>query len=123
MKQITFRGLILMALVAGLLTDAANVSAQYLQAPWLANPFFLPNAPILLIISRITYWLLAVLGFIGVIAFVIAGMKYLLAFGDEKAAGEAKNAMKFSIYGILVALLGVIIIQAATTLLDGGSGF
>jgi lipid-A-disaccharide synthase-like uncharacterized protein len=90
--------------------------------PWLSNPFGLPQGSILGIVASLTYWLLALLGFIGIIGFVIAGMRYLLAFGDEDDAKRAKNGLKFSIYGIIVALLGFIIIRAVTALLSGVSG-
>ena len=98
-------------------------AGMYGGTPWLSNPFALPNAPILAIVMGITYWLLAILGFLGIIGFVIAGILYLLAAGDEKQAGTAKNALKYSIYGVITALLGFIIIRAATTMLDAMGGF
>lgn len=85
---------------------------------WLMNPFGLPRGSVIGIIGGIAFWLLAVLGFIGIIGFVIAGIMYLLAAGNEDQAKTAKNAMKYSIIGIIVALIGYVIIQAVTLMLN-----
>lgn len=79
----------------------------------------LPEGSILDIIKNILLWLLAALGIIGVIGFVIAGIMYLISAGDEDMAGKAKNAMKWSIYGVVVALAGLVIIQAIYYALTG----
>ena len=68
--------------VAGLLirvnTTGAQVSGTivigggaggYASEPWLRNPFNLPEAPVIEIVAAVTYWLLAILGFFGVIGF------------------------------------------------------
>lgn len=138
MKPIAARGIGSLLLMLGVLASSGVASAQisggisiglgggygsYGSAPWLSNPFFLPHAPILAIVMGITYWLLAILGFIGIIGFVIAGIRYLLAFGNDKDAETAKAAMKYSIYGVIVALIGFVIIQAATTMLSAMGGF
>ena len=39
------------------------------------------------------------------------------AYGDEKAAGEAKNTMKYAIMGLVVALSGLIVINLVDYLL------
>jgi Type IV secretion system pilin len=83
----------------------------------------LPESTIYDLIETAMNYLLAVLGFFGIIAFVIAGILYLTAAGDEKKAEKAKNAMTYAIMGIIVALIGFIIIQAVNTFLDGGSQF
>ena len=88
---------------------------------WLQNPFGLPQGSLIGIVGVIVFWLLAIFGFLGVIGFIIAGIMYLLSAGDDKQAGTAKAALKFSIIGVIVALLGFIIIQAATMLLTGQS--
>ncbi len=62
------------------------------------------------ILVTLMNWLLAILGFIAIIAFVISGMQYLTAAGDEGLAERAKSNLKYSIIGIIVALSGYIII-------------
>ncbi len=79
----------------------------------------LPQGSIIGIIQTAMNWLLAILGFIGIIAFVIAGILYLTAAGDEKKVGTAKSAMTAAITGIIVALIGFVIIQAVNTFLQG----
>ena len=81
----------------------------------------LPGDSIYLIISRTMNWLLAILGFIGIIGFVISGILYLTAAGDESQAEKAKNAMTYSIIGIIVALMGWVIIQAIGNWLSPGA--
>ncbi|MDD3498339.1 MAG: hypothetical protein PHH24_02425 [Candidatus Moranbacteria bacterium] len=77
----------------------------------------LPEGSIYDIIRNIMIWILGVVGFIGVIGFAIAGILYLTAAGDEDRISTAKRAMTWSIVGVIVALLGVVIIQAADRML------
>lgn len=78
-----------------------------------------PQGSIYGIINQTMNWLLAILGFLGIIGFVIAGILYLTAAGDEDQIGKAKNAMMYSIIGVIVALLGFVIIQAVNNWLGG----
>lgn len=80
-----------------------------------------PSGTIYGIIGTTMNWLLAILGFIGIIGFVIAGILYLTAAGDEGQIDKAKNAMMYSIIGVIVALLGFVIIQAVDTWLGGST--
>jgi hypothetical protein len=64
-------------------------------------------------------WILGIVGILGVIGFAIAGVFYLTAAGDEGRIGTAKNAMMYSIIGVIVALVGVIVLNAAKTMLGG----
>jgi hypothetical protein len=72
----------------------------------------LPTGTIYNIIGSTLQWLLAILGFIAVIGFVISGILYLTAAGNEAQIEKAKNAMTYSIVGVIVALMGYVIIQA-----------
>ena len=74
-------------------------------------------------IANTLSWLLAVLGFIAVMGFVISGLQYLLAAGDEGMAERAKNAMKFSIIGVIVALMGYVVIRAINAWLGASAAF
>jgi hypothetical protein len=73
-----------------------------------------------IVISGLT-WLLGLLGFLAIIGFVISGILYLTAAGNETQAEQAKNAMTYSIIGVVVALLGYVIIQAVNLWLGGAS--
>ena len=81
----------------------------------------LPGGSIYNIISVTLSWLLAVLGFIAIAGFVISGIQYLLSAGDEGIAERAKNAMKYSFIGVIVALMGYVVIRAVNTWLLGTS--
>lgn len=85
--------------------------------------FGLPSGSILGIISGILVWLLSALGILGVIGFTISGIMYLTSTGDEDMIERAKKAMTWSIVGVIVGLIGVVIIQAIDWMLRGFSNF
>jgi len=99
------------------LTMPALVLAQY-QPPQNTG---LPAGSIMSIVKSVMNWLLALVGILGVIGFAIAGILYLTAAGDEDRIGLAKRAMMYSILGVIVALLGLVIITAASAMLGGNS--
>jgi hypothetical protein len=79
----------------------------------------LPTGTVTQILTNGMNWLLILVGILGVIGFVIAGILYLTAAGDEDQIAKAKKAMIYSIVGVIVALVGVVIIQAVQGLLGG----
>lgn len=79
----------------------------------------LPSGGIVQILTNGMNWLLIIVGILGVVGFVIAGILYLTAAGDDDQISKAKRAMIYSIVGVLVALIGVVIIQAVQGLLGG----
>ena len=81
----------------------------------------LPSGSILGIVTGLMNWLLIIVGILGVIGFVIAGIIYLTAAGDEDQIAKGKKALIYSIVGVIVALLGVVIIKAVQSMLSGGS--
>lgn len=82
----------------------------------------LPESTIYGIISNTLSWLLSVLGFIAIMAFVISGLQYLTSAGDEGQIDTAKTNMKYSIIGVIVALMGWVVVDAIDTWLYGESG-
>lgn len=84
----------------------------------------LPGGTVYNIISQTLAWLLGILGFIAIIGFVISGILYLTSAGNDSQAEQAKNAMKYSIIGVIVGLVGWVAVQAIDTLLMGvGANF
>lgn len=79
----------------------------------------LSQQPIIFLLARFMDWILAIFGMLAIIAFVISGIQYLVAVGDDDAAKTAKRNMQYSILGVIVALSGWIIIQAVTNALAG----
>jgi hypothetical protein len=66
-------------------------------------------------VSRVLYnvlqFILLVFGFLGIIGFVIAGIAYLTAAGDERRIEKAKKATTYSVIGIVIALGGWVLIK------------
>lgn len=83
----------------------------------------LPEEDLAYVIEGVMLWLLGIIGFIGVIAFVISGMQYLLSAGDQNMIDTAKRNMKWSIVGVIVAIIGFVIIRAADAMLRGSASF
>lgn len=115
MKSIMKKAVYAATSIAGALP--AIVSAQF-AAPTGTG---LPVGSVTGIITNGMNWLLYIVGILGVIGFVIAGILYLTAAGDEGRIEKGKETMIASITGVIVALLGVIIIKAVQGILGGQS--
>ena len=103
-------------------SGAGNIwgSSNYGGGGWaLSNPYGLPQGSILGIASNLLFWLLAIFAILGVVGFVIAGIIYLVSTGDETMITRAKNAMIYSIVGIIIGLSGFLIMQAVAAMLSG----
>lgn len=68
-------------------------------------------------------WLLGILGIVGIIAFVVSGIQYFMAAGDERTIETAKRNMKYSVIGVVIAVGGRILILAISNLLSGSTVF
>lgn len=100
------------------LTFPAIAAAQF-STPTSATGLSGDNA--LVTLARVLNWLLAAVGVLGVIAFVIAGIMYLTAAGDEDRIKQAKGAMTYAVVGIVVALIGLIIVTTAGSIFGSGA--
>ena len=83
----------------------------------------LSQVSVAFLLETIMNWLLGIIGIIGIIAFVVSGLQYLTAVGDEKQAETAKRNMQYAIVGVVVALSGYIIISAIDALFKGNANF
>jgi hypothetical protein len=81
----------------------------------------LPGGTIHDIVFNLASWMLLILGSIAIIGFVISGILYLTAAGDDERMETAKKGMIYSIIGVVVGLLGYVIVQAVDSWLGGGS--
>jgi cytochrome bd-type quinol oxidase subunit 2 len=81
----------------------------------------LPAGSLVNIVTQVMNWLLYAVGLFGVIGFVIAGILYLTAAGDDEQIKKAKKAMVYSIVGVIVALVGVVVITAVKGALSGST--
>jgi len=63
------------------------------------------------IVSRVIFFLLSIVGMLGIIGLTISGIMYLFAGGDSTQAESAKRAMKYSVIGIIFAAASLILVQ------------
>lgn len=104
--------------VSAVVSAVPMVAGAQFQTPAGTN---LPGGSLVNILTNGMNWLLIVVGILGVIGFVIAGIIYLTAAGDEGQIDKGKQAMVYSIVGVIVALLGVVIIKSVQAMLGGTS--
>lgn len=81
----------------------------------------LSNKSLADVISNFANWLLGIFGFLAIISFVVSGIMYFLAAGDDKAQEKAKKQMQWSIAGVVIGLAGVVVIYAVDALLRATS--
>lgn len=75
--------------------------------------------PIAVVLEKLLNWMLGVFGLLAVIAFIIAGVLYLTAQGEEAQIQKAKRMVVYGVIGIFVGLAGVVIIKTIDSLLQG----
>lgn len=75
------------------------------------------------ILDNFMFWILSLVGIFGVIGFAISGILYFIASGDDTQMTKAKKSMQYSLIGIIVALSGLVILQAVFWALAGLSYF
>ena len=107
------------AAVVAVLTVPGAALAQWAPATAPSGATNLPTGSIFSIISNIMNWLLGLLGIFAIIGFVISGILYLTAAGDEKQQEKAKHQMMWSIMGVIAALLGWVVVTAVQAMLGG----
>jgi hypothetical protein len=81
----------------------------------------LPGGSIYGIIRNLVFWLLGLFAFFGIIGFTVSGIMYLVSAGNDEMITKAKKYMLYSIVGVIVGLMGMVIIQAAFWMLGGAS--
>ena len=82
----------------------------------------LPKGNLTGVISNFTNWILGIFGFLAIISFVVSGIMYFLSAGDDTAQEKAKKQMQWSIMGVVIGLVGLVVIYAVDMLLGGGGG-
>jgi hypothetical protein len=73
------------------------------------------------IIRSLLNYLLIFIGIAAVLGFVVAGIMYITAAGDEDRVKSAKNMMLYSIIGIVVALIGYAVVNLVFGIMKSGS--
>lgn len=93
--------------------------AQIVDIDVLKDETGLPLNDFVAILTGIMKWALAIVSVLAVIGFVISGILYLTAAGDEDQTARARRAFMGAVFGVIVSLLGLIVLQAAQTVLSG----
>jgi hypothetical protein len=83
----------------------------------------LPSGTVYEIVRNGMMWILGIFGFIGIIGFVISGIMYLTSAGNEEQIKKAKSAMTWSLVGVVVGLIGLVIILAVGNALNAENQF
>jgi hypothetical protein len=81
----------------------------------------IPSGTIGGIIANVLQWCLYILGFLAILGFVVSGIFYIMAAGDESMAEKGKTGMVNSIIGVIVALLGYIVLNTVMAVLSAGT--
>jgi hypothetical protein len=66
--------------------------------------------PIAEVLTNILRFLLSLAGILAILSLAVSGVLYMVAGGDEQRAATAKNMMLFSVVGIVVILLSLVIV-------------
>jgi type IV secretory pathway VirB2 component (pilin) len=98
--------IITMSLIIPVVTLAQWTLPTSLQAGGLSDASFYE------IIKRLLNYLLGFIGVLAVVGFVVAGIMYITAAGDENRMENAKKMLTYSIIGLAVALLSLVILIA-----------
>jgi len=69
------------------------------------------------LISRIIFFLLALAAPLTLLALIWGGFKYILAFGDEKKVGAAKQILMWSLIGLAIIILAFVIVSELSRVL------
>jgi len=75
--------------------------------------------PIADVLTRVLMWLLGIFGLLAIIAFIVAGVLYLTAQGDEQQLQKSKKAVIYGVVGIVVGLIGLVVVRTIDSLLRG----
>jgi hypothetical protein len=81
----------------------------------------LSNNTIYGILSNLFFWMMGLFVTLAVMAFVISGVQYFMASGNEDLAETAKHNATNAVIGIIVGLSGYIIVKAIAAALSGTS--
>ena len=101
------------------------VGSETVFAEWNSSnlaDFNLPDRTVDAILLTILEWLLSIVGILGVLGFVVAGITYLTSYGDDKALEKAKKMMLYSVVGVVVALIGLIVVTAISGIFIDNDG-
>lgn len=75
--------------------------------------------PIAEVLTRALMWLLGIFGLLAIICFIVAGVLYSTAQGEQGQIEKAKKATIYGVVGVVVGLIGLIVVRTIDSLLRG----
>jgi len=118
-KKIAY-GMVSMGVLAPMIALGAVATPTGGFDPTLTGASGLAGTDFSVVLVNVLNWLLGIIATLGVIGFVIAGIFYLTAAGDDTKMETGKKAMTYAIIGIAVALLGLIAVNTISGILRAG---
>ncbi len=104
-------------MLAGMTTSyGANTSDQGRIGEY-RPPSVLPKTSIPEILDSIAQVLLMVAGSVAALVFIIGGIQYALAAGEEYKKTQAKRTLKWGAFGLVIALLSYGITMAVSRII------
>jgi hypothetical protein len=113
------------ALISLLFFASASTSIQAASGVTFPTDSGLPSGSggIKGVVDNFMKWILSIFSSLAIISFVISGIMYFMLAGNDREVEKAKNQMTWSIIGVAVGLMGLIIITAIETWFGGSSTF
>jgi hypothetical protein len=81
----------------------------------------LPETDAKSVVISIVRWLLSLVFWLAVLAFVGSGLIFIVSFGNSSVHTIAKDWLTFAIIGLIVSVLGYVIIISVSNMLTGRS--
>lgn len=72
------------------------------------------------IATRILNFLLGTMGILSLVMLVIGGIMYLTSAGDSKQVETGKNIFKYSLMGVLIAMVSMVLVTQIARIITGG---
>jgi hypothetical protein len=80
-----------------------------------------PEGGIMQVVFNFLLWLVTIFGIFAMIGFIVSGVQYIAASGNEKITEAAKRNITYSIIGVIVGLSGYVIILAIQAALSAAT--
>ncbi|MCE9643294.1 MAG: pilin [Candidatus Andersenbacteria bacterium] len=74
------------------------------------------------VLTGIIKWMLGLVGFLALIALIIAGGRMIIDFGNEEQVRKAKMTITWAVIGLLVVILSYAIVNIVSTQILGAGG-
>ena len=88
----------------------------------ISNPLGKSDQTITDVLTGIIKWMLGLVGFLALIALIIAGGRMIIDFGNEEQVRKAKMTITWAVIGLLVVILSYAIINIVSTQILGAGG-